>query len=184
MTYSFSQTQEQLQKIQAWLSDEFSRISAGRASVALLDGITIDVYGSKSPLKNVATLSLEDARTIRIAPWDKQHVKEIEKAILASNTQVSVSSDDQGVRASVPMVTTENRISLVKVIKEKLEEARIRVRAVREDIWNDIQAKEKEGGMSEDEKFRAKEDLQKHIDESNRELENIFKKKEHEIMTV
>jgi len=184
MTYLFSHTQEQLQKIQDWLFDEYSRVSAGRASVGLIDGITVESYGTRSPLKNVATLSLEDARTIRIAPWDKQQIKEIEKALISSGIQLSVSVDDQGVRASVPMVTTENRMNLVKNIKEKLEESRIRVRSVREDTWNDIQAKEKEGGMSEDEKFRAKEDLQKHIDDANRKLEDIFNKKEKEIMTV
>jgi ribosome recycling factor len=184
MTYSFSNTQDQLQKIQAWLTEEYSKVSAGRASVALVDGVTVEAYGTRSPLKNVATLSLEDARTIRIAPWDKQQIKDIERALIASGIQISVSVDDQGVRASVPMVTTENRMNLVKNIKEKLEEARIRVRSVREDIWNDVQAKEKEGGMSEDEKFRAKEDLQKHVDDANKKLEDVFRKKEQEIMTV
>lgn len=148
----------------------------------VLDGVSVDSYGSRMPLKNVANVSIEDPKTLRIAPWDKSQIKEIEKSIIASNLGLSVATDDQGIRVIFPQLTTETRTSLVKVLKEKLEEARITVRRERENVWKDVEAKEKDGKLTEDEKFAAKDALQKIIDETNDNLENIFEKKEKEVM--
>ncbi|MCU0660504.1 MAG: ribosome recycling factor [Candidatus Pacebacteria bacterium] len=182
MAYNFSQTKAEAQKIGEWLSKEYSQIHTGRASPALLDGIQIESYGSWMPIKNVSAIHIEDPKTLRVAPWDKSQVKEVERAIQAANLGLSVATDDAGLRVIFPMLTTERRVSLVKILKERLEDARVSVRKMREETWNAIQAKEKEGGMSEDEKFRLKDDLQKIVDETNADLESIFQKKENEVM--
>ena len=148
----------------------------------VLDGVSVESYGSHVPLKNVANISIEDPKTLRIAPWDKNQIKDIEKAIVASNLGLSVATDDLGIRVIFPQLTTETREKLAKVLKEKLEEARITVRRERERIWEDVQAKEKGGKLTEDEKFRAKEELQKVVDEINKSLEASFEKKQKEVM--
>lgn len=182
MQYNFSNFKVDLKKIEDFLGKEYSQLNIGRASPMVLDGISVDSYGSYVPLKNVASVSIEDPKTLRIAPWDKSQIKSIEKAIVSSNLGLSVATDDAGIRVVFPQLTTETRQSLVKVLKEKLEEGRITVRKERERIWDEIQKQEKEGKITEDERFRAKEELQKIIDEINKNLETFFEKKEKEVM--
>ncbi len=182
MAYNFSVFKDESKKILDWLQKELASIHTGKASPIVLDNISIDSYGSYMPIKNIATVSIEDPKTLRIAPWDKQMIKEIEKAITQSNLGLSVVSDSDGVRVIFPMLTTENREKLVKVLKTKLEDARINVRKAREEVQNDIEMKAKEGGFSEDDKFRAKEELQKNVDTVNADLESVFAKKEKEIL--
>lgn len=182
MPYNFSNFKTELRKVEDFLSKEYNQLNVGRASPMVLDGVTIESYGTRVPLKNVATVGIEDPKTLRIAPWDKSQIKEIEKAIMASSLGLSVATDDLGIRVIFPQLTTETRQILVKVLKEKLEEARITVRQEREVIWRDVEAKEKEAKLTEDEKFRAKEELQKIIGETNRNLEASFEKKEDEVM--
>ena len=182
MQYNFSDFKVKLKKVEEFLSKEYSQLSTGRASPMVLDSVSVEVYGAYQSIKNIASISIEDPKTLRIAPWDKNQVKMIEKAILTADLGLSVATDENGIRVIFPQLTTETREKLVKILKEKLEEARIAVRQEREIVWNDIQDKEKEGKMSEDDKFRAKEDLQKIIDEMNKKLEAIFEKKEKEIM--
>ena len=182
MQYNFSNFKAELKKTEEFLGKEYSQLNIGRASPMVLDGISVESYGSYVPLKNVASISIEDPRTLRIAPWDKSQIKGIEKAIIGSNLGLSIATDDLGIRVIFPQLTTETRQTLVKVLKEKLEESRIVVRRERETVLDDIQGKEKEGKMTEDEKFRAKEELQKIIGEANNSLEAIFEKKEREVM--
>ena len=130
------------------------------------------------PIKNVASVSIEDAKTLRVSPWDKSQVKDVEKAILAANIGLSVVTDDQGLRVIFPMLTEETRQKLVKILKEKLEDARITLRKERENVHDDIKKKE----LPQDEAFRAKEDLQKLVDEANAQLEEVFAKKEKEVL--
>ncbi|MBP7006527.1 MAG: ribosome recycling factor [Candidatus Pacebacteria bacterium] len=182
MQYNFSNFKNDLKKVEDFLSKEYSQLNVGRASPMVLDGISIDVYGAYQPIKNTASISIEDPKTLRINPWDKTQIKGIEKAIMAANLGLSVAVDDQGIRVIFPQLTTESRTSLVKVLKEKLEESKISVRKEREKVWDDIQSKEKEGQMTEDDKFRAKDELQKIIDEANKKLEELFDKKQKEVM--
>ena len=182
MQYNFSNFKLENNKIAEYLIKEYSQLNIGRASPVILDGISVESYGSYVPLKNVASVSIEDPKTLRITPWDKNQIKEIEKAIVSSNLGLSVAVDTSGIRVIFPQLTTETRQTLVKVLKEKLEESRITVRKERERIWDEIQKLEKEGGMTEDDKFKAKEDLQKIIDKTNKNLENIFEKKEKEVL--
>lgn len=182
MQYNFSNFKTELKKAGDFLSKEYSQLNTGRASPMVLDGISIEVYGAYQPVKNVASVSIEDPKTLRIAPWDKTQIKAIEKAIMASNLGLSVATDEAGIRVIFPQLTTETRQALVKVLKAKLEESKITVRHERERVWDDIQLQEKNGKMTEDEKFKAKEDLQKVIDEANNNLEAIFEKKEKEVL--
>lgn len=180
--YNFSIFKAEIKKVGDFLSKEYSQLNIGRASPMVLDGVTVEAYGSRVPLKNTASVSIEDPKTLRINPFDKSQIKEIEKAIAAANLGLSIAVDDMGIRVIFPQLTTESRQSLVKVLKEKLEEQRITIRREREWIWDDIQKKEKEGKLTEDEKFKAKEELQKIIDEANRNLEASFEKKQKEVM--
>lgn len=182
MQYNFSNFKLEINKIADFLSKEYSQLNIGRASPMVLDGISVESYGSFVPLKNIASVSIEDPKTLRIASWDKSQIKEIERAIIASNLGLSVATDDAGIRVIFPQLTTETRQTLVKVLKTKLEEQRITVRKERERIWDEVQKLEKEGQMTEDERFRAKDDLQKVVDEINQKLESIFEKKEKEVM--
>lgn len=180
--YNFSIFKAEIKKVGDFLSKEYSQLNIGRASPMVLDGVTVEAYGSRVPLKNTASVSIEDPKTLRINPFDKSQIKEIEKAIAAANLGLSIAVDDMGIRVIFPKLTKESRQSLVKVLKEKLEEQRITIRREREWIWDDIQKKEKEGKLTEDEKFKAKEELQKIIDEANRNLEASFEKKQKEVM--
>lgn len=160
------------------MGKEYRELNIGRASPMVLDSITVESYGSYVPLKNVASVSIEDPKTLRIAPWDKTQIKGIEKAIAGANLGLSVAVDDLGMRVIFPQLTTESRQTLVKVLKEKLEESRITVRRERENILKDME----NAGMTEDEKFNAKEELQKIINEANANLEATFEKKQTEVM--
>jgi ribosome recycling factor len=182
MQYNFSNFKTNLKKVEEFLGKEYSQLNIGRASPMILDSVSVESYGSYVPLKNIASVSIEDPKTLRIAPWDKSQIKNIEKAIAAANLGLSVATDDQGMRVIFPQLTTETRQTLVKVLKEKLEDSRITVRKERETIVSDMEAKKKESKMTEDEVFRAKEELQKIITETNKNLEVIFEKKEKEVM--
>ena len=183
MQYNFSGLLTEIKKIEEFLGREYSQLNIGRASLAILDSIQVDSYGARVPLKNIASISIEDPKTLRVAPWDKSQIKEIEKAVVSANLGLGVGADDAGVRVVFPQLTGETRAKLVKVLSAKLEESRISVRREREGIWEDVQTKEKEGKMTEDEKFRAKDELQKIVDEANRNLEELFKRKEKEVMS-
>lgn len=182
MQYDFSNFKLKLKKVEEFLNKEYSQLNVGRATPLVLDGISVDSYGSRVSIKNIASISIEDPKTLRIAPWDKNQIKDIEKAIMVSNLGLSVATDDMGIRVIFPQLTTESRQNLVKILKEKLEGSRITVRKEREQIWDDVQNKEKEKEITEDEKFRAKDELQKIIDEINKSLEIIFSKKEEEVL--
>jgi len=182
MLYNFSNFKTELKKVEEFLSKEYSQLSTGRASPMVLDSISVEIYGSYQPIKNMASISIEDPRTLRVAPWDKTQIKSIEKAIMIADLGLSVATDESGIRVIFPQLTEETRQKLVKVLKDKLEDSRITVRQERGKVWDEIQVQEKEGKITEDEKKRTKDDLQKIIDEVNKNLETIFEKKEKEVI--
>jgi ribosome recycling factor len=182
MSYSFIETESNKTKIIDWLQAEYRSIQTGRATPTVLDGIAIEQYGARTPLAHVASISIEDPKTLRVAPWDKSVIRDIEKAINDADIGLSVSSDDAGLRVSFPMLTTETRQKLVKVLKDRLEDARVRVRALREEINKDIDARSKEGEYGEDERMMYRDQMQKIVDTANAELEGVFAKKEKEVM--
>lgn len=181
MAYNFSTFKDGVEKVEEWLAQEFSGIRTGSATPTLLDGVKVDSYGTKTAISHVASIGTEDARTLRITPWDKGLLKDIESALHAADLGVSVSVDDQGIRIGFPELTTERRVLLIKSAKDKLEKARISLRSEREQTWNDIQEKQKDGEISEDEKFSLKEDLQKHVDEAGKKFDAMFDRKEAQI---
>lgn len=184
MAYNFAPLKEQVGTIEEWLRREYSSISTGRANPALVDSVQAEAYGSFQPLKQLATISIEEARTLRIVPWDKGIIKDVEKALQTSGLPLLVSVDQAGIRATVPQLTTENREKLTKIIRQKLEDARISVRTERQKVDKEIDEAAKAGEFGEDDKFRAKDELQKIIDEANRQLESICESKVADIMTI
>lgn len=181
MAYDFKAFEKKIADIKGRLEKEFASVRTGRATPAVLDGVQIESYGTRMGIAQVATISVEDARTLRVSPWDMSNAKEIEKAITAANLGLSVGSDERGVRVFFPELTAERRTTLLKLAKDKLEEGRAALRVAREEVWNDIQQQERDKKMSEDDKFRAKDDMQKRVDAANQSFEDIFARKEKEI---
>jgi ribosome recycling factor len=181
MTYDFTKLKNQIEETGEWLAREFSGIRTGRASLTLLDTVRPEAYGTRTPLAQVASLSIEDARTIRIVPWDKSLGKAIEKAILEADVGISPITDDAGLRVVFPELTSERRTMLAKLANEKLEQARITLRGHRTEALKELDAAEKEGGMGEDELKRLKEEVQKLIDAGVLALDAKAKKKNEEI---
>ncbi|MBI4133033.1 ribosome recycling factor, partial [Candidatus Uhrbacteria bacterium] len=166
-----------------WLAKEYRTLRTGRASPAILDGVSVSAYGSMMPLKQVASVGVEDARTLRVQPYDAALLKDIERSIAAANLGVGTVPDSNSVRVTFPELTAERRVQLVKLAKGKLEEARQAVRVARDEAWKEIQTKEKEGTLTEDDKFSLKDELQKKIDKANEDLEKLFEAKEKEMQS-
>ena len=181
MTYSFSSFDIRAQGVVEWLGKEFAGIRTGRAEPALLDSIQVESYGARVPINQVGGVTVEDARTLRISPWDTSSLKAIEKAIIDADFGVSVASDDKGVRVIFPELTSDRRTQLLKLAKARLEDARVSLRQARDEVVKELDEKEKSGDCSADEKFRAKEELQKRVEKTNERLGGMFAKKETEI---
>ncbi len=180
--YNFNQVKEDKNKVLEWLASEYRSISTGRASPQILDSVAIDMYGARTQIAHCASVSIEDPRTLRVSPWDKTIIRDIEKAINEADLGLSVSSDDQGIRVHFPSLTTETRQKLVKILKDKLEDSRIKIRGLREEINKDIDARAKEGEYGEDEQHKYRDEMQKIVDEANQEVESLFSAKEKEVM--
>jgi ribosome recycling factor len=180
--FDFSELKEKNKDIENWLSKELSVIRTGRATPAVLDFVQVEVYGSKMSIKELANITVEDAKTVRLEPWDISVGKSIEKAIGSSNLGLSIAPFEKGLRIIFPELTAERREQFVKVVWRQLEEAKVSLRNLRDKTWKAIEEKEKAGGMGEDDKFRLKEEMQKIIAESVKKLEELAKRKESEIM--
>lgn len=168
-------------EIKDWLTRELSTIRTGRASPALLDGVSVESFGTMVKLSHVAALSIEDAKTIRISPWDKSTFKAIESAIQAANLGVSVVPDASGLRVSFPDLSAERRDIMKKLVREKLEHARVSLRKERESLLRTIEDRKKSKEIGEDEAKRDKDVLQKTVDFVNAEFDVLTKKKEEEL---
>ncbi|MBI4281620.1 ribosome recycling factor [Candidatus Uhrbacteria bacterium] len=166
------------------LKKELSSIRTGRASPALLEHVLVEAYGVKTPLAQLAALSVPDPKTLVIQPWDKNVLKDIERGIVASNIGMMPVVDGDRVRLTLPPLTEETRRQLTKVVKEKFEGSRQHLRRLRDTIRDTILAKEKEGGMSEDDRYRVQRELDEYIQEIQKQLTDSTEQKEKEIMTV
>lgn len=160
---------------------ELAQVRTGRATPMILDAIQVEAYGSRMGIKELANVVTEDVRTIRVEPWDASVSKAIEKAITTSNLGLSLSPFEKGLRIIFPELTAERREQLAKLTKQKLEEARVTLRGLRDKTWNEIQEREKKGNMGEDDKFRLKDEMQKMIDEAGTKLEAVCERKIVEI---
>jgi len=183
MAYDFNPFKKQLAGTEDWLKREMQNIRTGQASPAILDSVKVLVYGAPMALKEVASVLIEGARSIRVQPWDKAQIKEIEKAITIANLGVSTVVDSDGVRVNFPELTGERRIQIAKQAKDKLEDGKKEIRQHRDKIVKDLNNKEKEGGYSKDEIFRLNKEVQKFVDDANKKLEEVFAKKEKEILS-
>ncbi len=179
--YDFKKFKAGLMQKEEWLKKEFFAIRTGRATSALLDSVFVEAWGSRMPLNQVATVAVEDARTLKINPFDATQSSAIEKSINMADLGVSVLTNAAGMRVIFPELTGERRDLLVRQAKKKLEEAKISLRKERDEVWSDIQKQEKAGSMSEDDKFRLKEEMQKMVDDTQSKLEKMTSDKELEI---
>ena len=175
---------EELAQGVEWFRGEISSLRTGRASPALVEDLSVEHYGTKTPLKHIASITAPDARTLVIQPWDKTALEAIASAIENSSLNVSPIADGDHIRLALPQLTEERRKDLLKILHIKAEEARVRSRRSRDDAWKNIQQMEKDGTVSEDGKYRAKEELQRHMDEFNGTLDKTKEKKEKEIMEM
>lgn len=166
-----------------YLDDTLSHIRAGKASTRLLDGIRVDYYGTQSPISNVANVSVPDARTIAITPWEKSMFKVIEKAILDSSLGVTPENNGEVIRLNIPPLTEERRKQLVKQCKAESENAKVSVRNARREAIDGLK-KEVKNGLSEDLEKDAEGDVQKLHDKYMKKIDELFAEKEKEILTV
>jgi ribosome recycling factor len=166
------------------LRSEISSLRTGRANPKLVEDIAVDYYGAKTPIKQLANINVPEPRLIVISPWDKGSLVNVEAAIRASDLDLVPNNDGNVIRLVIPQLNEERRVELVKILNKKVEEAKIAVRNVREEVWREIQNLEKGGKISEDDKFRAKDKLQAVVDEYNKAIDEQGEKKEKEIMTI
>ena len=175
---------ERMEMATMYLSDELQRIRAGRANVAILDGVRVDSYGSKVPLNQVASVMVPDARTIAIKPWDKKAIKDIEKAIMDSPLGITPENNGELIRLGLPPLTEERRRQLVKQTKGDAEDAKVSVRNARRDAIDAIKKSVKTDGTPEDVAKDAEAEMQKVHDRYIKKIDELFAEKEKEIMTV
>ncbi|MCR4940700.1 MAG: ribosome recycling factor [Treponemataceae bacterium] len=174
--------EERMKKTIASLKDEFNTIRTGRASASLFDKVRVDYYGDKSPLSQVATISIPEARMVVIQPWDKGLIKEIEKAILSADLGLNPSNDGKVIRIAIPPLTADRRKELCKQAKNIAENSRVAIRNIRRDGNDDLKKQQKDGILTEDTLKTAEDALQKSTDSFIQEINKILEAKEKEIM--
>lgn len=178
----YEETRERMGKSVSALKSELKKIRTGRASLALLDGIRVDYYGTQTPLNQMASLSVPESRLLMIQPWDVTAIKEIEKAILKSDLGLTPSSDGKIIRIAIPPLTEERRKDLVKIANKMSEEYKVAVRNIRRDSNELIKGLKKDGDVSEDEAFKAQDQVQKITDEHIKRIDDVYQEKEKEIL--
>lgn len=167
-----------------FLKEELAKIRTGRATQTLLDGVMVEAYGTKTPLPQMANITIPEPRAMVIQPWDKSVIKEVEKSLTTSDLGFSVKNDGDILRATLPILTEENRKKLVKVLGEKLEKTRIALRQTRDHIKDDIKSMVNDKELTEDDKYRLLEELDLEIKGYNKKIEEMGKTKEEEIMKI
>ncbi len=172
---------KELDKALEFLKNDVAQIRSGRANPALVENIKVEAYGNKLNLKEVASIMVPDAKTLNIQVWDKTLVNAVLKGIEESRLGLNPNIDGQNIRLIMPPLVIERKLELIKLLHEKLEQARIKIRRGRDDAWHKIQNLEKEKALSQDDKFRAKDDLQRIVDEYNGKVKEIGGRKEKEI---
>ncbi len=184
MKEHLDEAKKRMEKSVKAFQSEIARVRTGRASVALLDGIKVDYYGSSMPINQLATITVAEARLIIIQPWDPSAIKAIEKAIQKSDLGLTPVNDGKVIRISVPPLTEERRKELVKIVRKMAEDARVAVRNIRRDILDDLKKMKKDGEISEDDFYRAQDQIQKITDEHIEKIDKILEAKQEEIMTL
>ena len=181
---SKEKAEEQMKKVTAKLAHELASLRTGRANIALLDGLRVEYYGNHVPVNQVANVSIPDARTLEVKPWDKEGLQAVEQAILKSDLGLNPQNDGKMLRLTIPTPTMEGRKDLVKVIKKQAEEFRVQVRNIRRDTVEEMKAMEKDKKISQDDLRRAEQDIQKLTDQYIKNIETLLAAKEKEILEV
>lgn len=176
--------EDKMEKVMTFFKEELGSIRAGRASAAVLDRISVEYYGSPSPINQVATISSPDPHMLVIQPWDANMVKEIEKAILKSELGITPTNDGKSVRLSFPALTEERRKELVKSVSKKAEEAKVGIRNARRDAMDAFKKQEKNSEITEDDLKGIEKDIQKLTDQFTKRIEDEAKAKEKEILAI
>lgn len=166
------------------LKRDLAGLRTGRASVALLDGVRVDYYGTMTPLKQIANISTPEARLITIQPWEPQKIKDIEKALANSGLGITPSNDGKIIRVPLPPLTEERRKELTKICKKHGEEAKVQIRGFRRDANEELKKLQKDAKLTEDELRKAEQETQKLTDQFGQKIDDLIKKKEQEIMEV
>lgn len=167
-----------------FLKQEMTNIRTGRATPSLVENLMVDCYGTKTPLIQLASITVPDPKSIVIQPWDKNSLKDIEKAIQGAQLGLNPVNEGNVVRLPIPPLTEERRKELAKLVHQKIESGKVRIRQTREEIWKNLKNAEKEGEISEDDLFGQQKDLQKIVDDYNKKIQEISEVKEKEIMTI
>ena len=176
--------ENRMEKSLSVYEENLSEIRAGRANPAILNKISVEYYGVPTPINQVAAISVPEARMIVIQPWDASILKEIEKAIIASDIGLNPNNDGKVIRLNFPELTEERRKELVKEIKKMAEEAKVSIRSIRRDGMEDLKTKQKNSEITEDDKARGEEKIQKLTDKYVGEIDKILENKEKEIMNI
>lgn len=182
LSETYEETRDRMAKSIESLQKEMKRVRTGRASLSLLDGVRVDYYGTLTPLNQMASLSVPESRLMVIQPWDVSVIKAIEKGILKSDLGLTPSSDGKLVRIAIPPLTEERRKELVKVVNKICEDYKVAVRNIRRDANEMVKELKKEGEISEDEAFKAQDEIQKITDEYVGKVDEVYAAKEKEIL--
>lgn len=173
-----------LEKINEHFNEDLKSVRTGRANPALVANIMVSAYGTQTPLTQLANVSVPEAKLLVIEAWDKSLLKEIEKAIISSSLNMTPVSDGNVLRLKLPDLTEETRRSLIKVVREKLEQARVAVRQARDEVKKEIESKAKSGDLTEDDRYDLIEKLDKQTKEAVAKFESVVDQKEKEVMTI
>ena len=184
MHRAINNSEDRMKKTISSLKEDLAAIRTGRASAALFDKIKVDYYGDKTPLNQVANISIPEARLIVIQPWDRAMIGEIEKAIRTSELSLNPSNDGKVIRISIPPLTEERRKDLAKQAKNLAEQSRVAIRNIRRDGNEELKKAQKNGELTEDEESKAETELQNLTDKYIKEINHILEEKEKEIMEV
>ena len=184
MSVDFSEYGRRMDKALEHLAEEFGAVRAGRANAKVLDRITVEYYGSETPLSGVATISTPDARTLVIQPWDTSLLKEIQKAIQASELGINPQNDGKVIRLVFPQLTEERRKELTKQVKKYAEDAKVAMRNIRRDGMDYIKKLKKDSAITEDEQKKAEKDLQDILDKFIKKADEALAAKEKELMSI
>ena len=184
LSESYKQFDESAQEALAWLVDEAARLRSGRITPDMISSMAVDHYGAKTPLNGLATISNTDARTLTIVPWDMAALVDIEKALNEANLGASPVNDGKAIRLGWPMMNEDVRQETVKVLQQKAEEARVRMRQARDEALTTMKQEKKLGELTEDDWHDGKKELDARIGAKNQEIEDLVKRKEAEIIQL
>ena len=184
MSVDFKEFERRMDKALDHLAEEFGAVRAGRANAKVLDRITVEYYGSETPLNGVATISSPDARTLVISPWDSKLLKDIQKAILTSELGINPQNDGRVIRLVFPQLTEERRKDLTKQVKKYAEDAKVAMRNIRRDGMDYVKKLKKNSEITEDDQKKAEKDLQDLLDKNIKKVDAAMAAKEKELMAI